>query len=50
MPVETTAATSGGTIIDNSVKTVNQNNQNQSLGLSTRNDDLSLFRTNDAYL
>ena len=50
MPVETSAATGGSTIIDNSVKSVNQNNQNQNVGITTRNDDLSLFRTNDAYL
>ena len=48
MPVETTAATSGGTIIDNSVKTVNQNNQNTNVGISSRNDDTTLFRTSDA--
>ena len=47
MPVETSAATGGGTIIDNSVKTVNQNNQNQSLGISSRNDDVTI-RLSDA--
>ena len=48
LPVDTSAASSNA-IIDNSVKTVNQNNQNQNLGITSRNDDLSLFRTNDAY-
>ena len=47
MPVDTSSATSGNAIIDNSVKTVNQNNQNQNLGISTRNDDVTLFRTSD---
>ena len=47
MPVEGASATGGNAIIDNSVKTVNQNNQNQNLGISTRNDDVTLFRTSD---
>ena len=47
MPVSAEAPASGGTIIDNSVKTVNQNNQNQNLGISTRNDDATIFRTSD---
>jgi hypothetical protein len=47
MPVDTQTQSSGGTIIDNSVKTVNQNNQNQSLGLNSRNDDVSI-RLSDA--
>ena len=47
MPVSAEAPVSGGTIIDNSVKTVNQNNQNQNLGISTRNDDATIFRTSD---
>jgi len=37
----------GSTVIDNSVKTVNQNNSNQSMGVSTRNDDATIFRTSD---
>jgi hypothetical protein len=47
MPVDTQTQSGGGTIIDNSVKTVNQNNQNQSLGLNSRNDDVSI-RLSDA--
>jgi len=47
VPVSAEAPASGGTIIDNSVKTVNQNNQNQNLGISTRNDDATIFRTSD---
>jgi hypothetical protein len=45
--VNTQTQSGGGTIIDNSVKTVNQNNQNQSLGLNSRNDDVSI-RLSDA--
>jgi len=48
MPVSATAPAGGNTLIDNSVKTVNQNNQNQNLGISTRNDDTTIFRTSDA--
>ena len=47
MPVETQAVTGGSTIIDNSVKSVNQNNQNQNLGISSRNDDVTI-RLSDA--
>jgi len=47
MPIDTQSQSGGGTIIDNSVKTVNQNNQNQNLGISTRNDDATIFRTSD---
>ena len=47
MPVETSAAASSNAIIDNSVKTVNQNNQNQNLGISSRNDDVTI-RLSDA--
>ena len=46
LPVDTSAASSNA-IIDNSVKTVNQNNQNQNLGISSRNDDVSI-RLSDA--
>jgi len=47
MPVSAAAPAGGSTVIDNSVKTVNQNNQNQNLGISTRNDDATIFRTSD---
>jgi len=47
MPVDTSPAKGGSAIIDNSIKTVNQNNQNQSLGLNSRNDDVSI-RLSDA--
>jgi len=47
MPVETSAAASSNAIIDNSVKTVNQNNTTQSIGISSRNDDVTIFRTSD---
>jgi len=50
MPISAQSQAGGSNIIDNSVKTVNQNNTTQSTGLSSRNNDLSLFRTNDAYL
>ena len=50
MPVSAAAPAGGGTIIDNSVKTVNQNNQNQNVGISTRNDDNSLLKTSDVYI
>ena len=46
LPVDTSAASSNA-IIDNSVKTVNQNNQNQNLGISSRNDDVTI-RLSDA--
>ena len=47
LPVETQAATGGNTIIDNSVKTATSNNQTQSIGISSRNDDTTLYRTSD---
>ena len=47
LPVETSAATGGNTIIDNSVKTATANNQTQSIGISSRNDDTTLYRTSD---
>ena len=47
MPVDTQPATGGNTIIDNSVKTSTSNNQTQSIGISTRNNDNTIFRTSD---
>ena len=47
LPVSTTAPASSNAIIDNSVKTVNQNNTTQSIGISSRNDDATIFRTSD---
>ena len=47
MPVDTQPATGGNTIIDNSVKTSTANNQTQSIGISSRNDDHTIFRTSD---
>ena len=47
MPVDTQPATGGNTIIDNSVKTATSNNQTQSIGISSRNDDHTIFRTSD---
>jgi len=48
MPVDTqTQATGGNAVIDNSVKTVNTNNQNQSINISSRNNDATIFRTSD---
>ena len=47
MPVDTQTQAGGSNIIDNSVKTVNQNNTTQSTGLSSRNDDATIFRTSD---
>ena len=45
--IEVGATTSGATIIDNSVKSVNQNNNQQSIALSdTRNNDSSFHITN----
>ena len=46
-PASNVSTNTGGTIIDNSVKTVNQNNQNQSLSISSRNDDVTI-RLSDA--
>ena len=47
MPVDTQTQSGGSAIIDNSVKTVNQSNTTQSTGLSSRNDDATIFRTSD---
>ena len=47
MPISAQSQAGGSNIIDNSVKTVNQNNQTQSTGLSSRNDDATIFRTSD---
>ena len=44
--VEVGATGSGATIIDNSVKSVNQNNQNVGVNLDTRNNDSSFHITN----
>ena len=49
-PASATATSSSNAIIDNSVKTVNQNNQNTNTNLSSRNDDNSLFKTSDVYI
>jgi len=47
MPISAQSQAGGSNIIDNSVKTVNQNNTTQSTGLSSRNDDATIFRTSD---
>ena len=47
MPVDTQSQAGSSAIIDNSVKTVNQSNTTQSTGLSSRNDDATIFRTSD---
>ena len=44
--VEFASGTSGPTVIDNSVKSVNQNNQTQALSLNSRNTDNSFHITN----
>ena len=44
--IEVGATGSGATIIDNSVKSVNQNNQQQSISLDSRNNDSSFHITN----
>ena len=44
--IEVGATGSGATIIDNSVKSVNQNNNQQSIALDTRNNDSSFHITN----
>lgn len=44
--IEVGATGSGATIIDNSVKSVNQNNQTQALSLNSRNTDNSFHITN----
>ena len=44
--LEFAGATTGPTVIDNSVKSVNQNNQNQSLNLNSKNTDTSFNFTN----
>jgi len=47
MPIDKQTQSGGNTIIDNSVKTANQSNTTQSTGLSSRNDDATIFRTSD---
>jgi len=47
MPISAQSQAGGSNIIDNSVKTVNQNNTTQSTGLSSRNNDATIFRTSD---
>ena len=42
LPVSATAPAGGSAIIDNSIKTVNQNNTTQSIGISSRNDDVTI--------
>ena len=44
--VEFAGGTGGPTIIDNSVKSVNQNNQTQAVGMNSRNNDSSFHITN----
>ena len=44
--LEFAGATTGPTVIDNSVKSVNQNNQNQSMSLNSKNTDASFNFTN----
>ena len=43
-PASATGTASSNAIIDNSVKTVNQNNQSQTMGITTRNDDSTYNR------
>ena len=47
LPTTSTPSSNSNAIIDNSVKTVNQNNTTQSIGISSRNDDATIFRTSD---
>jgi len=47
LPTTSTPSSNSNAIIDNSVKTVNQNNTNQSVGISSRNNDNTIFRTSD---
>ena len=47
LPVSSSTTSTGGAIIDNSVKTVNQNNQTQNVGIGSRNDDATFYRTSD---
>lgn len=47
LPTTSIPSSNSNAIIDNSVKTVNQNNTTQSIGISSRNDDATIFRTSD---
>ena len=47
LPTSSTSSASSNAIIDNSVKTVNQNNTTQAMSISSRNDDNTIFRTSD---
>ena len=47
LPSSSTTSSSSNAIIDNSVKTVNQNNTTQAMSISSRNDDNTIFRTSD---
>jgi len=47
LPTSSTSSASSNAIIDNSVKTVNQNNQTQAISIGSRNDDNTIFRTSD---
>ena len=47
LPTSSTSSASSNAIIDNSVKTVNQNNTTQAISIGSRNDDNTIFRTSD---
>tara|TARA_R100000541_G_scaffold20670_1_gene30448 strand:- start:1237 stop:2673 length:1437 start_codon:yes stop_codon:yes gene_type:complete len=47
LPTSSTSSASSNAIIDNSVKTVNQNNTTQAMAIGSRNDDNTIFRTSD---
>lgn len=47
LPITSNPSSNSNAIIDNSVKTVNQNNTTQSMGISSRNDDVTI-RLSDA--
>jgi hypothetical protein len=47
LPTSSTSSASSNAIIDNSVKTVNQNNTTQAMSIGSRNDDNTIFRTSD---
>ena len=47
IPITSNPSSNSNAIIDNSVKTVNQNNTTQSMGISSRNDDVTI-RLSDA--
>ena len=47
LPTSSTTSSSSNAIIDNSVKTVNQNNTTQAMSIGSRNDDNTIFRTSD---